>query len=323
MTTKNTLSPRMAKAKADYINGGFLSRKELINIYFDEILDEWGAERTAKEQAARLAEMDTWTTEIADFVVAVLEDADGLGIPRAAVITTDPEQVKDGNPAVLVKPHGPVEHTGYGHASGGVWLEFYGGVQPTREALKSLFESRTTRKVGAFTVPSIKYHGRDFKQPGLGFSSDGWILTKPYIAHPSAAGLAQVLGQALDSMGQSYDPGTGAFAQTLGVYVQHEIGVSEVVSIDGDTAVLRGRLAVHSRTSHPSVTPFSINELNEKAERTCAEITKRRGFVQNVGFVQDAKVTKTEPFQIEEANGKAFGVGIEFEVTATATYGTE
>ncbi|GGU17091.1 hypothetical protein [Nocardioides albus] len=321
--TKNTLSPRMAKAKADYINGGTLSRNEVINIYFEEILDEWRAERAAKEQAVLLAEMDSWTTEIADFVVAVLEDADGLGIPRAAVITTDPEQIKDGNPAVLVKRHGPVEHTGYGHASGGVWLEFYGGVEPTRKALKSLFESRTTRKVGLFTVPSLKYQGKDFKQPGLGFSSDGWILSKPFIAHPSAAGLARVLGQSLDSMGQSYDPATGAFVETLGVYVQHEIGVSEVASIDGDTAVLRGRLAVHSRSSHPSVVPFSINELSEKAERECAEITKRGGFVQNVGFVQDAKVTKTEPFQIEEANGKAFGVSVEFEVTATASYGTE
>ncbi|MEU0314984.1 hypothetical protein [Nocardioides sp. NPDC006273] len=319
---KNTLSPRMAKAKADFINGGPLSRDELINIYFTEILDEWLVERTAKELAARDAEMDSWTTEIADFVVAVLESAEGLSIPRAAVITTDPEQIKDGNPAVLVKPHGAAEHTGGGYAKGGAWLEFYGGVQPTRDEVKSLFESHSMRKVSSFTVPSFKYQGKGFKQPGLGFSSDGWILSNPYIAHPSAASLARVIGRGLDAMAESYDPASGAFVKTLGVYVQHEIGASEVVSVDGDTVVLRGHLAVHSRSTHPSVSPFSINELKDKADGVCAEIAQRGGFVQSVGFVKGAKVVQAEPLSVELANGRAIGLGLEFEITATANYGT-
>lgn len=312
--TTSALTPRLAELRSAFMGGAGVSLQDVMNAHARDLRDEWEDERDAERAAAVAADRAQWSPELAEFLAASLANDGGGTFPRATVFTTQAKDVPAGNPAVIITPASNVEHAGNGMASGKVTFNFLNLAKPDVKQLAAMLAPYSHHKVEVGNV-------LDWKPVDGVARSTGWVLDLPYIAHPSAAGLAHEVKRELEGM--PVRAVAGGTEVDRGVAVDVTIGQSHILSNDGETVVLKGHVVARSSGTDQvgQSIAYTDAEMIEAAKRIVQRIADRGGFLPGGGKVQDAEVVETMPVvRNGELKSTRPGLGIAFTVTARGRY---
>lgn len=284
---KTSTTPKLDALHDEHRRGRLVGKDQVLAAMAADVLDVWNAERNAKREAEKAAERATWTSDLAEFVADVLAaDESGL-LPRGTVVTTEPDDVAEGIPAVVVSPGSAVVHTPGGLAEGGVLLNYHSMEKPDRRKLRAVLAPHSRRALNMSNVD---------------VRSTGWVLALPVITSPGTAVLAQNICQAVERDEYKY---------VVNLYAK--VGTSEVVECDGESVVLRGHVFVGNHFRGGTV--HVHDEIVQTVERAVKDFSGA-GFVPGVGRVESAEIASVESLKHEGETA----MGIAFQVSAKGRY---